>query len=59
MQEVAMHARSKVLIEVDDIFSQIVGYQQSILDQQVRPHPSHLLNINITLIILNFILIIY
>ncbi len=38
-------------MEVDDNISLILGDLQGILDKQLRPHPIHLLNINIILII--------
>ncbi len=51
-----MHAGHEVLMEVDDNIVLIVGDQQGILDQQLRPHIIHLLNIIITqLTVLNYI----
>jgi hypothetical protein len=38
MEDVVERADHKVLTEVDDNISQIVGDQQRILDQQLRPH---------------------
>jgi hypothetical protein len=44
LEEVAVFAGHKVLMEVDDIISLIVGNPRVILDQQHRPSPIHLLN---------------
>ncbi len=38
MEDVVVRAGNKVLTEVDDNISQIIGNQQDILDQQLRPH---------------------
>jgi hypothetical protein len=43
--KVAMRASHKVLMEVDDNISLIVGDQQGIFDQHLRPRPMHFLNI--------------
>jgi len=42
LEEVAVHAGHKVMIEVDDLIVMIVCDGQGILDQQLRPHPIHL-----------------
>jgi hypothetical protein len=49
MEEVAVRAGHKVLLFDDNIFL-IVGDPQGLLDQQLSPHPIHLLNIIIGLI---------
>jgi hypothetical protein len=48
--EVGMDAGNKVLIDVDDNTLLAVGNPQLILDQQLKPHPIHLLIIIIILI---------
>jgi len=48
---VAICADHKVLMEVDDNISLTVCDAQGILDQQLRPHPIHLLNIIISILI--------
>jgi hypothetical protein len=50
LEEVAVQAGRKVLIEVDDNISLIVVDPQEILDQQLNPRPTYLLNIIIVLI---------
>jgi hypothetical protein len=50
LEEVAVRADRKVLMEVDYSSSLIFGNPQGILSQQLRPRPIHLLNIIITLI---------
>jgi hypothetical protein len=56
LEGVIVHAGHEVLMEVDDNIVLIVGDQQGILDQQLRPHIIHLLNIIITqLTVLNYI----
>jgi hypothetical protein len=40
-----VHASHKVLMEADDYILPIVGNQQGILDQQLRPYPFHFVNI--------------
>ncbi len=45
LEDVAVHAGRKVLMEVDKNSVRIVGNPQGILGQQLRPHPVHLLNI--------------
>jgi len=45
LEEVAVHAGHKVLMDVDDIILLIVGIPQGILDQQLRPRPIHFSNI--------------
>ncbi len=52
LEEVAMSADYKVLMEVDDNILLIVGNPQGILGQQVRPYPIHLLNDIIIIIII-------
>jgi hypothetical protein len=44
-------------MDVDDSISLIDGIPKGILDEQLRPHPIHLLNIFIIIIMLNFILL--
>jgi hypothetical protein len=39
LKEVAVHEGHKVLMEVDDNISLIVGNLQGILDQQLKPRP--------------------
>jgi len=51
MEDVVERADHKVLTEVDDNILQIVGNQQWILDQQLRPHSIHLLNIMIIILV--------
>jgi hypothetical protein len=53
LEEVAVRVGRKVLMEVDDNILLIVSDPQGILDQQLRPHPSHLLKITIN--ILNYL----
>ncbi len=48
--EVVVHSGHEVLIEIDNYISLIVGDPLGILDQQLRPHPIHLLNIIIIFI---------
>ncbi len=58
LEEVAVWAGRKVLMEVDNSIPLIVGDSQGILDQLLRPHPLHFLNIITALInhiILNII----
>jgi hypothetical protein len=45
MPLVAICADHKVLMKIDDNISLTVCDAQGILDQQLRPHPIHLLNI--------------
>ena len=40
LKEVAVHEGHKVLMEVDDNISLIVGNLQGILDQQLKPFPT-------------------
>jgi hypothetical protein len=49
LEEVAVYASHKVLVEVEDNMSLIVADPRRILDQQLRPHQSHKINIIITL----------
>jgi hypothetical protein len=49
LEEVTVHAGHNVLMEVDNKISLIIGDPRGIIDQQVRPHAIHLLNIIITL----------
>jgi hypothetical protein len=51
LEEAAVHAGLEVLMEVDDNSSQIVGDPHGILDQQLRPHPVHLIIIIIIMLI--------
>ncbi len=53
-EDVAVRGGHKVLIEVDNDISMNASDRQGILDKQLRPHPTHLLNIIITTIILNY-----
>jgi hypothetical protein len=56
-EEVIVHAGLKVLMEVDDSISLIIGNLQEILGQQLRPRQSHLLKnikLNISKYIINF-----
>ncbi len=41
LEEVSVHAGSKVLMEVNDNSALIVDDPQRILDQQLRPHQIH------------------
>ena len=50
---VAICADHKVLMKIDDNISLTVCNAQGILDQQLRPHPIHLLNI--TVILMNYL----
>jgi hypothetical protein len=50
LEEVAVLAGRKVSMDVDDNFLLIVDDPQEILDQQLRRHPIHLLDIVIVLI---------
>ncbi len=45
LEEVAVHAGCKVLLEVDESILLIVGDPQQILDQQLRSHPISLLDV--------------
>ncbi len=45
LEEVAVRAGHKVLMDVDDKILLIVGIPQGNLDQQLMPHPIHFLNI--------------
>ncbi len=45
LKEVARHAGNKVLMEVDDNSLVIISNLQRILDEQLMPHPVHVLNI--------------
>ncbi len=49
-----MRAGHKVLVDVDGNILLIVGDLEGILDQQPRPHPIHLLNIIICVLINHF-----
>jgi hypothetical protein len=49
LEEAAISAGHKVLMEADDNISMIVGGPQGILDEQFRPRIIHLLNIFIVL----------
>jgi hypothetical protein len=51
LEEVIVRAGHKVLMEVDNNISQIVGNRQEILDQQLSPQPIGLLNIIINALI--------
>ncbi len=51
LEEAAVHAGLKVLMEVDDNSSQIASDPQGILDQQRRPHPIHLIIIIIIILL--------
>jgi hypothetical protein len=51
LEGVAVRASHKVLMELDNNISLIVGYPQGVLGQQLRPHPIHLLNITIIILI--------
>ncbi len=42
LEEVAVHADNRLLIEIDISILLIVGYLQGILDLQLRLHPAHL-----------------
>ncbi len=53
LEEVSVRAIQKVLMIIDDIILPIVGDPYRILDEQLRPHPIHLLNVIIILIILH------
>jgi hypothetical protein len=44
MEELIVHSGHEVLMIVDSYFTDCL---KRVLDQQVRPHPVHLLNINI------------
>jgi hypothetical protein len=55
MEEVAMSAGREVSMKDDDNILLIVDDPQEILDQQFRPHPIHLLNINMTIILIYII----
>jgi hypothetical protein len=50
MEEVIVRTSHKVLMEVEDNCALIVSDPQGILDQQLRPHPIHVLNIIFILI---------
>jgi hypothetical protein len=50
LEEAALRAGRKVLIEVDDNGVLTVGDPPRILGGQLRPHPIHTLNIIITII---------
>ncbi len=39
VEDVVVNARNEVLMEVGDSISLIVGDQQGISDEQLRPHP--------------------
>ncbi len=45
LEEVAMHADNKVLMQVDDNSLQVVGDPHGVLVQQLRPHPIHSLKL--------------
>ncbi len=53
LEQVAVRAGRKVLVEFDDNFLLIVGALQGMLDEHLRPHMIHVLNIII--ILLNYI----
>jgi hypothetical protein len=53
LEQVAVQASRKVLVEFDDNILLIVGDPQWILDEHLRPHMIHVLNIII--ILLNYI----
>ncbi len=52
LEEVAVHARHKLLMKVDNNSALIFGNPKGILDQQFRPHPILLLIIIMIMIIL-------
>jgi hypothetical protein len=54
LEDVAVRASHKVLVEVDDNILPTVGNIKWILYQQLRPHPVQLLNI-IIMILINYI----
>jgi hypothetical protein len=45
LEEAAVRAGCKVLMEADDSIFLIVGYTGGIIDQQLRPHLIYLVNI--------------
>jgi hypothetical protein len=51
LEEVARGAGHEVLMDVDNSSAHVVGDPQRILGQQLRPHPFHLLNINVIILI--------
>jgi hypothetical protein len=51
LEEVADYVGDKVLMEVDDNSAQNVADPQGILGQLLKPHPIHLLNIIIIILI--------
>ena len=50
MEEVAVHAGHKVLMDINDSISFIVSDPNVILDRQLRPRQINLLNISVVLI---------
>jgi hypothetical protein len=59
LEEVTVNAGHEDLMEVDDNMSLIVDNPLGILDQQLRHHPIHLLNINCYLFKLLYFIIVY
>jgi len=50
LEDVTVHGGHKVLMKVDNNTLQIVGDTQEILDKQISPQPTHLLDIIVYLI---------
>jgi hypothetical protein len=48
-----VHAGHNVLIEVNNNILLIVGDLQGILEQQLRPRPIHILNIIVSMAVIN------
>jgi hypothetical protein len=44
LDDIIVRAGHKILIEINNYISQIVGDPQGILDQQLMPYPIHLLS---------------
>jgi hypothetical protein len=59
LEEVAVHAGHKVFMKVDDNNALIVDDQQGISGQQLRPHPTHFLNIIIIISVTYLIIKVY
>jgi len=51
LEEVAVHADQKLLVGIDNNILLLVGEPQGIIYQRLSPHPIHLLNITITILI--------
>ncbi len=56
LEEIAMHAGHKVLLNVDSKSALILDDPHEILGQQLRPHSIHSLNITVLILIIYNIL---